>query len=134
MTKEYPLFIAGERQTSGERVEIRAPYSGEIAGAVYLASADQMEAAVASTAESAEHMASLPSYARAEILSKAASEIKARSEEIARLIALEAGKPLKAARVEVARGVNTLTTASEESKRIDGEMLPLDWDASSEGR
>src|SRR5207237_285136 len=100
----------------------------------YLAEPDQISAAIAAADECAREMSDLPAYARAEIFARAAAEVKARGEELSRLIAAEAGKPLKAARVEASRAVITLMNASEESKRLGGELLPLDLDPTSEGR
>jgi acyl-CoA reductase-like NAD-dependent aldehyde dehydrogenase len=55
-------------------------------------------------------------------------------EELARTLALEAGKPIKAARVEVERAAFTFAVAAEEAVRVGGEYLPLDWQASTAGR
>ena len=51
-----------------------------------------------------------------------------------RTIALEAGKPIKTARAEVDRAVFTFKVAAEETKRIYGEIVPLDWLPGLEGR
>ncbi len=134
MVKDYALLIAGERQTTAEKIEIRSPFNNEVVGTTYQATANQIEKAIALGAESFEVMKKLPTYKRAEILLNAAAEVKTRSEEISQLIALEAGKPIKVARIEVARACNTLTLAAEECKRLNGEVLPLDLDASSQGR
>lgn len=69
---------------------------------------------------------SLPSYARAEALATIAREIAHHKEEFASLICQEAGKPLTDARREVDRGVQTFVLASEEAKRIEGEVIPMD--------
>jgi len=71
---------------------------------------------------------------RAEILGKIVQALRAQQEEIARLISLEAAKPIRLARAEAARAVLTFTDALEETKRIRGEWLPLDLDAASQGR
>ena len=49
-------------------------------------------------------------------------------------MAQEAGKPIKAARTEVERAIFTFTVAAEESTRIYGEYLPLDWQEFTAGR
>ena len=49
-----------------------------------------------------------------------------RREEFAEIIAKEAAKPIRAARGEVDRTVQTYKFAAEEAKRIYGETLPLD--------
>ena len=75
-----------------------------------------------------------PSWKRAEILEKISAGIAERREELARTIALEAGKPIRTARAEVDRAVFTFKVAAEESKRIYGEVVPLDWLPGTEGR
>ena len=57
-----------------------------------------------------------------------------RHEEFARLIALEAGKPIKTARVETDRAIFTFAVAAEEATRIGGEWIPLDWQVATSGR
>jgi glyceraldehyde-3-phosphate dehydrogenase (NADP+) len=76
----------------------------------------------------------LASWQREQILEKIAGAIAARREELARTIALEAGKPVKTARVEVDRAVFTFSVAAEEAKRISGEIIPLDWLPGNENR
>ncbi|HQX61896.1 MAG TPA: aldehyde dehydrogenase family protein, partial [Thermomicrobiales bacterium] len=73
-------------------------------------------------------------YERAAALDKLADSLEERGEEVARLLAQEAAKPLRDARVEVIRGVFTIRVAAEEAKRIGGEMIPLDLLPSSKGR
>jgi glyceraldehyde-3-phosphate dehydrogenase (NADP+) len=63
-----------------------------------------------------------------------AENIAHRKEEFAHTLAQEAGKPIKAARSEVDRSVFTFTVAAEESTRIYGEYLPLDWQEFTAGR
>ncbi|MBI4854180.1 MAG: aldehyde dehydrogenase family protein [Acidobacteria bacterium] len=134
MVKNYPLLIAGERITSSDTLEIRSPFNNELVGITCYATQNQITDAIASSSNSFEQMRKLPAYRRAEILNNAATELRARQEEVARLITLEAGKPIKAARIEVSRAANTLNLAAEESKRLTGEYLPLDVDAASSGR
>src|SRR6267154_1209372 len=57
-----------------------------------------------------------------------------RKEEFARTLAQEAGKPIRAARIEVERAVFTFNVAAEESTRIYGEYIPLDWQEYTAGR
>ncbi len=90
--------------------------------------------AVAARCAAAAGAASLPSHKRATILRKAAEALEAQAEDFAKLICEEVGKPLKESRREAARGAFTLRWAGEEARRIVGEALPLDLDASAEGR
>lgn len=130
----YQLWIDGERH-EGQGVQmVRNPYSGEVCSEYSLAGEEEVEAAVASALRAAGEMRALPSYRRAEILQAMRAGLQARYEEFARTIAIEAGKPIRDARVEVDRALNVLTLSAEEAKRIHGETMPLDLMPGSEGR
>ena len=66
-------------------------------------------------------------------LSQVVAELKKRAEEIAQTLTMEAGKPIKDARGEVARTIDTFQVAAEESVRIYGEHMPLDISARNKG-
>jgi acyl-CoA reductase-like NAD-dependent aldehyde dehydrogenase len=76
----------------------------------------------------------LPAHKRAEILVRVAGALGRRHEEAARLISDEAGKPLKAARVEAARAMSTYTFAAVEARKLAGEMVPMDAAQAGEGK
>ena len=134
MTREYRFLVNGEWRVSAEPLEVRSPYSGEVAGLTWQATPQDVEDAVAGAAAAFQETRKLPTYRRAELLERIVDKLKAEQESIARLIALEAGKPIRLARAEAARAVMTFTDALEECKRIRGEWLPLDLDANSCGR
>ncbi|MBI4442003.1 MAG: aldehyde dehydrogenase family protein, partial [Acidobacteria bacterium] len=134
MRQEHPFLVAGQWRTSQEPVEIRSPYNGEVVGLTYHATPQDVADAIESATDAFAEMRRLPAYRRAEILEKIVQALKARQEEIARLICQEAAKPIRLARAEAARAVLTFTDALEETKRIRGEWLPLDLDAASQGR
>jgi glyceraldehyde-3-phosphate dehydrogenase (NADP+) len=134
MNHEFKCLIDGQWKTSPEPIEIRSPYSGEVAGITYQATPDDIETAIEASSHAFEHTRRMPTHRRVEILEKIVQALKAGQDDIARLIALEAGKPIKIARGEAARAALTFTDALEESKRIRGEWLPLDLDRASEGR
>src|SRR6202453_1719633 len=79
-------------------------------------------------------MRKMPGYERQAILRAICDGISKRREEFSRLVAAEAGKPIKTARTEVSRAIFTFAVAAEEATRIGGEWLPLDWQASTAGR
>jgi acyl-CoA reductase-like NAD-dependent aldehyde dehydrogenase len=129
-------FIRGASRATGEIVEIRAPHTGEPVARVHRAGRADVEAAVAAAVEGFEATRRMPAHERARILSAVAEEIARRREEMARVLALEAGKPLKAARTEAERSVHTFQTAAEEAKRLGGEVVPFDvvpWGAGRVG-
>src|SRR5437773_5742939 len=76
----------------------------------------------------------LPAHKRAEILVKVAGALGRRHDEVARLIADEAGKPMKAARVEARRAMSTYTFSAVEARRLTGETVPMDASAAGEGK
>jgi acyl-CoA reductase-like NAD-dependent aldehyde dehydrogenase len=132
--KEWPFFLDGKWVSKGEPVSVLAPYDRSVVGITFRATAADAEAAVLAARRAFEVTRKLPGYERQRILREISEGIRARSEEFARLMALEAGKPVRTARVEVERAVFTFAVAAEEATRIGGEYIPLDWQASAEGR
>jgi acyl-CoA reductase-like NAD-dependent aldehyde dehydrogenase len=118
------LLIAGEWVETGDWHEVRSPYSGEVVGRVAKAGAAEARRAV-DGAEAAMREP-LPAHKRAEILVRVAGALGRRHEEAATGIAREAGKPLKAARVEASRAMSTFTFAAVEARKLVGEMVPMD--------
>ncbi len=131
-TVERRLLVDGEWTATGEWLEVRAPYSGEVVGRVAKAGADETRRAV-DAAERA--LASpLPAHERAAILDRVAALLAERSEEVARTICAEAGKPIRTARGEAARAVSTYTFAAVEARKLAGEMIPMDASEAGTGK
>lgn len=123
-----PFIVAGELRTSADHEIVENPYSQEAIGRICLAGEQDIEDVLASSVKGFETMRAMPAYQRAEILSAMAELLRQRADEIALLIASEAGKPLEDARGEVARGILNCQNAAEESKRISGHEVPLEVD------
>ena len=121
---EKSLLIGGNWVETGDWIEVRSPYSGDVVGRVAKGGADETCQAV-DAAERAMHEP-LPAHKRAEILVKVAAALGRRHDEAARLISDEAGKPMKAARVEAQRAMSTYTFAAVEARKLAGEMVPMD--------
>ncbi|SFE96283.1 Acyl-CoA reductase [Paenibacillus algorifonticola] len=128
------LYINGQEAAAQQYGSLRSPYSGEVIAEVASAGIEQVDQAIEAALEAGVVMRKLPAYRRAEILAKVASLLQERKEEAARIVAMEAAKPIKTARAEVDRTVQTYQFAAEEAKRIHGEMLPLDAAPGGEGR
>lgn len=128
------LFINGEWVQASHYTTLTSPYSGEVIAEIPAATPEEVDAAIAAAYAAQGKMKSLPAHARAEILGKLASLLEVRAEEAARIIALEAAKPIATARGEVSRTVQTYRFAAEEAKRIHGETLPLDAAPGGENR
>ena len=130
---EYRLLIDGQWLATGEWIEVKNKYSGASLGAVAAAGRAQVDAALEAARRGAAAMAEMPAHRRAAILGRAAELIRERSEDLALLLAAEAGKALKFARAEVDRAGWTFQTASEEARRLHGETIPLDGLPAGEG-
>lgn len=113
---------------------IRSPYDGSVVGHAPLASAPAVDAAIAAAVRAFETTRRLPTHARVAVLDRAARILERRSEEFARRMALEGGKPIRYARGEVARAVVTFDLAASECRRFGGEVLPIDLEPRAEGR
>jgi len=134
MAREHKFLVGDEWRTSSETEVINNPYSGELVSEVYQAQKKDMEDAIRAAEEAYEVTRTLPSYRRSEILYNVAQEISRRKEDLAKVMTTESGKPIKYCRTEVERAIMTFTIASEEAKRIHGEMVPLDLASHSERR
>jgi len=132
--KEYKLLINGNWEAGAEKREIKSPYDGKAVATVHFADQSQMESTVDRAHKAFDKTKVLSSAERAQVLEQISDEIKNREKELAESIVLGAGKPIKSARVEVSRAVNTFKVASEEAKRINGEIIPLDLSPQTEKR
>lgn len=125
--RSYPLLIDGELVPGGGKpVPIRAPHDGGTVGVAGAATRTDVTRAIAAAARAAPEARALPSYKRAEALQRIHDAAAARRAELAVLLALEAGKPIAQARVEVDRMLFIYRDAAAEAMRIGGEVLPLD--------
>jgi acyl-CoA reductase-like NAD-dependent aldehyde dehydrogenase len=131
-TAERKLLIGGEWVEAGEWQEVRSPYSGDVVGRVPTAGADETRRAI--DAAEAAMREPLPAHKRAEILVRVAGALGKRHDEVARLISDEAGKPMKAARVEAKRAMSTFTFAAVEARKLAGDMVPMDASQAGEGK
>jgi glyceraldehyde-3-phosphate dehydrogenase (NADP+) len=133
--KPHPIFLAGTWVESDDPLVIANPADADHpAGATFHATPAQYEQAVEAAVEAFEVTRHLPAYERGAILRNISAGIKARREELGRLIALEAGKPIRDSLVEVDRAVVTFRLGAEEAERMVGETIPLDIAPSGKGR
>ncbi len=127
-------IVGGGHVETGDTYAVRSPYDDAPIALIHRAGPDEIEASIAAAAAAFETTKRLASHERASVLERVSRLIAERRDELARTIALEAGKPLKTAKVEVDRASFTFKVAAEESKRIYGEIVPLDWIPGTEGR
>lgn len=128
------FLVDGKWIERGGLAEIRAPYDDAVIAQVFQGTRADAELAIASAVKAFGTTRRLPAFERQRVLRRVAQSISQRKDEFSRTLAQEAGKPIKAARTEVDRAVFTFNVAAEESTRIYGEYLPLDWQEYTAGR
>jgi glyceraldehyde-3-phosphate dehydrogenase (NADP+) len=125
------------KQTQGKAREtavIRAPHDGSEVGVVSLAGPEEVRAALDANVAASAACRAMPAFERAAALRKVADGLVAERNDLARTLALEAGKPIAQARLELDRAVVVFRDAAEEATRIAGEVLPADVVPAGAGR
>jgi acyl-CoA reductase-like NAD-dependent aldehyde dehydrogenase len=130
----HGFFMDGRWIEDGEPIEVRSPFDGGVVGRVIQARREYAEGAIAASVKAFGTTKRLPAFERQRVLRRIAQQIAERREEFSRTLSQEAGKPIKLARIEVDRAVFIFNVAAEETTRIYGEYLPLDWQEFTAGR
>jgi len=131
--RQHKLYIGGQA-CDGQDREIRSPFDDSVVGSVAFGDHADVDAAIAAAQEAAPRMAALPTHRRASILGAMAQGLYRRREQTARTIAQEAGKPIRFARVEAERAVDTFNEAAAQCARLEGEYVPVDAVEAGHGR
>ena len=129
---ERKLLIGGEWAETGDWIDVASPFSHETVGRVAKGGAEETRRAIDAAEQALAEP--LPAHKRAEILVRVAGYLGKRHDEVARTISDEAGKPMKAARVEARRAMSTYTFAAVEARKLAGEMVPMDASQAGEGK
>lgn len=131
----YPFWVAGRPTTGTDTFDVTNSWDGSLVARVGVPTEEQVEQAVAAAAAAQHAFGATPAHVRAAALDHVARRLAERSEEIARLITAENGKPIKWARGEVGRAVSVFRWAAEEARRFNsGEAQRLDTDPGGVGR
>jgi acyl-CoA reductase-like NAD-dependent aldehyde dehydrogenase len=131
-TIDHALLIDGRQVETGTWTDVRSPFSGDLVGRI--AAGGTAEAQRALDAAERALRSPLPAHQRAAILDRTAKLLEERHDEAARIISSEAGKPMKAARVEAQRAVSTFTFAAVEARKLAGEVVPMDASPAGAGK
>jgi acyl-CoA reductase-like NAD-dependent aldehyde dehydrogenase len=129
---ERGLLVDGEWIETGDWLDVLSPYDGSLVGRVAKGGAAEAQRAVDAAGRAMDDP--LAAHERAAILDRTALLVDDRAEEIARTISSEAGKPMKAARVEVARATSTFTMAAVEARKLAGDVVPMDASPAGAGK
>ncbi len=133
LADHYPYYLANEPQTPNRDLPVTDKYSGEVVMRVAKADAAAIDEAIGWAVKAAEPMRKLGAYERQAVLDHCIARFRERAEDLAYSLCLEAGKPIRDARGEVTRLIDTFRIASEESTRMYGEIMPLDISARAKG-
>jgi len=132
--RTYPYYLANRPVEANHDLFVLNKYTGEVAYGVARADASAIDAAISAAVSAEKPMRSLPSFRRKAVLQQLADRVKSRAEELAKVLVIEVGKPIRDSRGEVGRLIDTLQIAAEECTRITGEFMPLDISARGEKR
>ena len=129
----YPYYLANRAVAANQDLPVTNKYTGAVAARVARADRGAVESAIAAAAAAAAPLAAWPAYRRQDVLMHCVRRFRERADELAHDLCVEVGKPIRDARVEVARLIDTFRIAAEEAVRICGEVLPLDVSPRGEG-
>lgn len=131
--KKY-LIIDGKKVEADRYNDLFSPYSGEKIAEIAMADERLVKETISVADKAFKKISSMPAFERSAILERVVALLTKRSDEAARLLALECAKPLKFAKAEVSRTIETYKFAAEEAKRIHGETIPFDASPGGVGR
>ncbi|MBX7192832.1 MAG: aldehyde dehydrogenase family protein [Sandaracinaceae bacterium] len=133
MRERYPFYVANVAESPNADLEVTNKYTGEVVTRVALARAADIERAIVGAVAAQDAMRRMPPFERKAVLEHCVRRFRERFEELAMALCLEAGKPIKDARGEVTRLIDTFTVAAEEATRLGGEVVPLQISSRAKG-
>jgi len=123
----YKIYLAGKFVETKKVLEVINPYTQQIEACTFLAGQIELESAIKAGLAAEKEMKKLPVYIRYKILQDIVLNLGKQADEFSRVLAMEAGKPLRLALAEVNRAIQTFIVAAEECKRLPGELISIDW-------
>lgn len=133
MKSTWPYYLANKPVAPNTDLEVTDKYSGEVVSRVAVADKDAIDRGIAGCVDATAAMAAMPAYERKAVLNHCVQRFTERFDELAMLLCLEAGKPIKDARGEVGRLIDTFRIAAEESVRMRGEVMNLEISERAKG-
>lgn len=133
LATSYPYYLANKAVFANTDLEVTDKFSGAVATRVALADAKAIDAGIAAAVDAFEPMATMPAYERQAVLEHCVVRFRERFDELAHSLCVEAGKPIKDARGEVTRLIDTFKIAGEEATRMKGELQTLDISPRAKG-
>ncbi|MBU8976207.1 MULTISPECIES: aldehyde dehydrogenase family protein [unclassified Lysobacter] len=125
LKSSYPYYLANRPVAANTALEVLDKYSGERATRVALADAAAVRKAIVAGYQARESVAAFPPDARRDVLEHCVQRFTERFDELALALCIEAGKPIRDARGEVTRLIDTFRIAAGEATRIGGEVIEM---------
>ncbi len=132
--KSWPCYVANRAEQPNDDLEVTDKYTGEVIAKVAMADPKTIDRAIGEAVKAAEPMRNMPAYERQDVLDHCVKRFRERFDELADSLCAEAGKPIKDARGEVSRLIDTFRYAAEESVRMRGEIIDMEISARARGR
>ncbi|MFQ3249212.1 MAG: acyl-CoA reductase-like NAD-dependent aldehyde dehydrogenase [Glaciecola sp.] len=126
LAKQYPYYLANKAVFANQDLEVTNKYTGAAATTVAMADAATIDKAISAAEKSQKTLNKMPAYKRQQVLEHCVNRFRERFDELAYALCIEAGKPIKDARGEVTRLIDTFKIAAEESVRIEGAVMNLE--------
>lgn len=130
---EYPFYLANQAEQPNADLEVMDKYTGEVASRVAMADAADISRAIDAAEAAREPFAKMAAYQRREVIEHCVQRFEERFDELAYSLCVEGGKPLKDAKGEVTRLIDTFRIAASETMREAGEVLTMDISTRSTG-
>lgn len=134
INNKYPIYVAGDFVDTATPLKVLNSFSGDIVAETFIAGKAELDLAIEKALKAKKIMAALPAFERYNILTEIVNQMKAKKNELAAVLSLEACKPLKYAMAEIDRAIQVFTIASEETKRLPSESLSIDWTPAGKGK
>jgi len=125
LKKRYPYYLANHAVAANHDLEVLDKYTGKVACRVAMADSSAIKQAIAAAVKSQAALAKFAPDQRQAALEHCVTRFTARREELALALCIEAGKPIKDARGEVTRLIDTFKIAAGEAVRIGGDVLEM---------
>ncbi len=132
--QKYKIYAGGEFCDTKNSLMVYKPFDNKVIAETYLAGNDELEKAIRKAELVKSELRDLPSHKRYSILMDIANKISSKKNELALILANEAGKPFKYALGEINRAIQVFIIAAEESKRLPKEYLSIDWTEAGENK
>lgn len=126
LADKYPYYLANKAVFANTDLEVTNKYTHEIATVVAMANPETIDKAIDAAVKAQIELNKMPAFKRQQILEHCISRFKERFDELAYALCIEAGKPIKDAKGEVTRLIDTFKIAAEEAVRINGEVIELE--------